>query len=359
MQAPVRPVGIALAAFEQYCASGMNLLNPRKLQTKFLLGLAVIMAVMGVFFITLLQMHLRQNLEQEVRGKALLILSNVDTLQHSVQTGPSPAMSGGQPQVACELEAMSSSSISRAVMDSVGKDLKQFRFRRVAESARNPDFEADPLERRLLARFREDPSLASAEYFHKGEGGETFILAQPVVLKASCLRCHGDPAVAPREILEKYGPERGFRRKEGELVGAHVVSLPVEGGLSRIRGATLAFVSMFSVGALLLFGAINIYFNRLVVHNLSRTLSVMRRHFPDQAPGGASSSTGTTGDEDEIEQVLASVRISPPACVRPGASWKAMPPTWRPWWPGARRNCPRRPRPAGPTSPCSWACSTA
>ncbi len=283
----------------------MNLFNPRKLQTKFFLGLAVIMAVMGVFFITLLQMHLRQNLEQEVRSKAQLILSNVDTLQHSVQALPGPGAQQGKSQVACELEAMSSSSISRAVMDLVGKDLKQFRFRRVAESARNPDFEADPLERELLARFRADPKLASADYFRKDGDQDTYILAQPVVLQASCLRCHGDPASAPREILDNYGSERGFWRHEGDLVGAHVVSLPVEGGLSRIRGATLAFVSMFSVGALLLFGAINVYFNRLVVHNLSRTLSVMRRHFPEQAAGAGVASP--VGGEDEIEQVLASV----------------------------------------------------
>ncbi|WP_243311347.1 c-type heme family protein [Fundidesulfovibrio agrisoli] len=287
----------------------MSLFKPRNLQTKFIIGLAVIMAVAGVFFVYLLQQYLRETLEQETRGKAQVILRGVESLHVYVQNNLRPVMTGPLLQNEGLLEAMSCTALARAAMggggQGGGKDADSYRFRRVAIGARSPDLEAAGLERDFIQRFQRDSDLEWAEALVDENGQETFIMAQPVRYQGFCLRCHGDPADAPRDLVATFGADRGFGRKEGELAGAHVVRLPMRASELRIRGATLGFVLMFSVGALILFGTIYFFFNRLVVHNLRRAQVVMARHFPDAAPLDAPRTV--LQRSDEIEGMLGSL----------------------------------------------------
>jgi len=293
----------------------MSLFKPRNLQTKFILGLAAIMAVAGVFFVYLLQQYLRETLEQETRGKAQVILRGVESLHVYVQNNLRPVMTGPLLENEGLLEAMSCTALARAAMGgggqgaASGKDADSYRFRRVAIGARSPDLEAAGLERDFIHRFQLDSDLEWAEALIDESGQETFIMAQPVRYQGFCLRCHGDPADAPRDLVAAFGADRGFGRSEGELAGAHVVRLPMKSSELRIQGATLGFVLMFSVGALILFGTIYFFFNLLVVHNLRRAQVVMERHFPDAAPGArpVDAPRSRLQRADEIEDMLASM----------------------------------------------------
>ena len=45
--------------------------------------------------------------------------------------------------------------------------------------------------------------------------------------KASCSACHGDPASAPADVIIRYGSQRGFGFKEGDLAGVISVTMPM------------------------------------------------------------------------------------------------------------------------------------
>ncbi|GFK93130.1 Sporulation kinase E [Fundidesulfovibrio magnetotacticus] len=287
----------------------MRFPRPRNLQTKFILGLAAIMAVIGVFFVYLLQQYLRETLENEARGKAQVILRGVESLHVYVQDNLRPVISGALLEDKGLLEAMSCTALARAAMAPTGPEGREdFGFRRVALGARSPDLEARGLEREFIARFQADPDREWDEAILMEGGKQYMVLAQPVRYQGFCLRCHGDPAMAPKELVEAFGPERGFNRKEGELAGAHVVRLPMEATVARIQGATLGFVLMFSLGAIFLFATIYVFFNRLVVHNLRRGLEVMGRHFPEAAQAASAPQALPAGlPRDEIEQMLHSM----------------------------------------------------
>jgi signal transduction histidine kinase/PAS domain-containing protein len=284
----------------------MSFFKPRNLQTKFILGLAVIMAVIGVFFVFLLQQYLRETLEQEARGKAQVILRGVESLHAYVQDNLRPVITGSLLEDERLLEAMSCTALARASMGpSWQEGNEDFRFRRVAIDARSPDLEARGLERSFIERFNADPARQWDEAFIREGGQEYLVMAQPVRYQEFCLRCHGDPLTAPRDLIETYGADRGFNRKEGELAGAHVVRLPMQATAMRIHGATLGFVLMFSLGTLFLFGTIYVFFNRLVVHNLRRAQAAMSRHFPEAANLQNPHPLATS--PDEIEQMLTSL----------------------------------------------------
>lgn len=258
-------------------------LKPHSLQARFLLGLVLILACLGGFFALSLFMHLERLVENEARDRAALILAQAEAVQSYVRNTLRPAMYRNLSEDTFVIEAMSTSFVTRAVMNDNNLAHDRFTYRRVAVGARNPAYEATGVERELIARFREDPELARVEDVTEEDGERLFITARPVRFETSCLRCHGDPAEAPPVLLAMYGAERGFWRKAGDLAGMTMVALPMDQAVSGMREAVLSFGVLFAGGALVLFAVIHAFFNRLVVHNLRRMGAVMRRHFPDEA----------------------------------------------------------------------------
>ena len=57
--------------------------------------------------------------------------------------------------------------------------------------------------------------------------GPTLYLATPIAADATCLACHSTPAVAPAAMIAKYGSKHGFGWKQGSIVAAQIVSVPM------------------------------------------------------------------------------------------------------------------------------------
>ncbi len=290
-------------------------LKPHSLQNKFLSGLGLVMAGVVVFFAVTLNLHLQRLMEGEAREKASLILSQVEAVQHYVRTQLRPAMYRMLPESQFVMEAMSTSYVTRAVMSDLNLAKDSFTYRRVGIGARNPDYEANELERVLVNRFENDPQLVRIEEFVDIAGQQHFITARPQRFEANCMHCHGDPEEAPKELITLYGAERGFGRKVGGLAGIDLVRLKVERDVSGIRDATLSFATFFAVGILVLFLVIQGFFHRLVVQSLRRVTGVMHRLFPDEAsvtgpaypspaPSTPDGERENAKQEDEIEGIL-------------------------------------------------------
>lgn len=56
---------------------------------------------------------------------------------------------------------------------------------------------------------------------------DSFRFARTLYVKASCLSCHASAENAPADVKIRYGTERGFGFKEGEVAGIISVRLPV------------------------------------------------------------------------------------------------------------------------------------
>jgi len=278
---------------------------PKKLQTKFLLGLTAITFAGGLLFAAALYYHMRALLETEAKGKAELVLSQAQAVQGYVRTVLRPEMYDILPDDEFMLKAMSSSYVSRRIMENVELEGSAFTYRRVAVNARNPRFEATPREVRLIEHFQQeanDRQWAGIETFK--DGVEYFCVARPVVFRESCLHCHGTPEEAPRQLIERYGDERGFGRSAGEVMGLTEVLVPMSTAMIDVRGATMGSVSFAMAGALFCFAVANVLFNRLVVHNLRRLAQVFPKYFSKQAE---TSLLERLDSGNEIEEVMHSV----------------------------------------------------
>ena len=194
-------------------------LMPHTLQTKFLAGLGLVMAGMVAFFAISLNQHLGRLMESEAREKASLILSQVEAVQRYVRITLRPVMYRSLPGGQFVLEAMSTSFITRSVMSDLNLAKESFTYRRVGIGARNPDYEANGLERGLIQRFEADPEIVRLEEFVELGGVRHFVTARSQRFEASCLNCHGDPATISEGVKARLAAEYPLDKATGYSAG--------------------------------------------------------------------------------------------------------------------------------------------
>lgn len=250
-----------------------------RIQRKFLVGLAGIFMALGGVLLFSLHIHLREMLHIEAEAKAELVFAHQTSLQEYVRETLRPAVRKALPDASFLLEAMSSSFVTRRVLSELNTHRDQYIYRRVALHPRNPSSEANALERELIKNFRANPETKTFNGYVEIKGQEHYVLARPVLFEEGCLYCHGQPKDAPRVLLARYGSTLGFGRQAGELAGLDLVAVPVEATVHHIKDSVFLFGASFFLAAAGVFLFIIVFFNRLVVTNLRRLISIFREHF--------------------------------------------------------------------------------
>lgn len=257
----------------------MKSLKQLNLQTKFLLGLMAVMLLGGLLIAGAMHFHLERLLESEVSTKAELVLDQVESVQHYVSDVLRPVMYDLLEPQEFLIEAMSSSYISRKVMENVELANYDYSYRRVAINARNPNSEANPRELELIDHFRDNPTSKRWEGFKTIKGKEYYVQARPVRFNEGCMNCHGVPSDAPKALIERYGDKRGFGHYAGQVWGLTEIVLPVHGAMLQIRDAIYGTIFFAVLGCLFCLMMASVLFNRLVVASLRRVVNVFPQHF--------------------------------------------------------------------------------
>ena len=274
--------------------------RPFGLRLKFQLGLGVIFIGFGIIIAGLIYTHERQMLQESALNSSRLVMACVESTRAYVGEVLRPRMYRLLGPDAFVLEAMSTSYVSRTVMEHFGRTLPEYRYRRVAVRARNPHSTPNAMEHELIDHFATNPRQDQWQGMRQVAGAVSFIHARPVVMEASCLNCHGDPAAAPRALIEQYGAERGFGYRDGQLAGVMVVSIPVDVALQEIKDRALSvfWVTLLLLTVLYLF--ISFLFDRMVVRSLKELLSIFRRGLVDDRERALLREASTKGEIGEL-----------------------------------------------------------
>jgi len=133
---------------------------------------------------------------------------------------------------------------------------------------------ADPWEASLVYKFRHDSDRKKIIGERNTLHGRSLYIAYPIkISNPACLLCHSTPSAAPESMVALYGDKNGFNWSLDEIVGTQVVSVPM---MLPIENANRAFKA--NMGSLLmifvmLFVALNIMLNQLIV----RPVTIMSR----------------------------------------------------------------------------------
>lgn len=147
------------------------------------------------------------------------------------------------------------------VMNDLRKKYPEYSYKEAMLNPTNPRDRAVDWEADLVNQFRN--GMAATEIFGERQtpnGGSLFFARPLKISDPACLQCHSTVEVAPRTMVDQYGPANGFGWNLNEVVGAQVVSVPTAVPLARADRAFKTF--MLSLAGVLV--AIGIVLNLLL-----------------------------------------------------------------------------------------------
>jgi HAMP domain-containing protein len=120
----------------------------------------------------------------------------------------------------------------------------EFIYKEAALNPTNPNDRAADWEADIINEFRNNNTRAELVTERETPTGRVLTLARPIPIKdPGCLSCHSTPEAAPPTLISQYGAANGFGWKINEVVGAQVVSVPMEVPLQRARKVFSLFMS--------------------------------------------------------------------------------------------------------------------
>jgi HAMP domain-containing protein len=138
----------------------------------------------------------------------------------------------------------------------------------------NPRDRAADWEGDLIQQFRNDPATHEITGERGTPMGRALYLARPIRAESECLGCHSAPSAAPATLIARYGSDNGFGWQLNEIVGAHVVSVPLAGAMATAQATFRTILTAIAAVLIALLAIVNgvVYF--LVVRPIRRMAGV-------------------------------------------------------------------------------------
>lgn len=136
-------------------------------------------------------------------------------------------------------------------------------FRVTSDEYRHESNRPDTFEQKAIKAFKADKTIKFQEDYEKNY----YRFAMPILVKKGCLKCHGDPEDAPQAVLEKYGDQKAFGYKVGDVRGIISVQLPTIGTLDVVK----TMVNPLTIGLIVIAFIFNFLFtSRAIISRLRR-----------------------------------------------------------------------------------------
>jgi len=126
---------------------------------------------------------------------------------------------------------------------------------------RNPLNNANVFEKQLIKKFN-TTKLQDYKDIITENGKKFLYYAKPIVANnQSCMRCHSNPDIAPKEMVKMYGNTKGFHEHLGEIRAIISVKIPLEKEL-QLAKKYYSIVSLIVLISLVVIYIVIFYFIR-------------------------------------------------------------------------------------------------
>ncbi len=268
------------------------------LKQRFFLWSSLILISGGLLLSLVSFWNTRRLLMAEAMDKSEVLLQEVEAIRSYVKKELRPKMVALHGSDTFIIEAMSTTYISTAIMDTFSKSMPNYIYRRASFNPLNPDNHADPFEEEMLDWFEEDTSRTFWQGVVRKNGESYFISMVPDYFTSPCLRCHGKAEDAPQSLIDRYGDTSGFRFHSGDLAGINSVAIPVSASIRAAWQGSLVLFLITVPASILLLWLLNVLFQRLVIERLGAMLSLIQEK---------KKATDTKPPGDELDALRASL----------------------------------------------------
>lgn len=183
------------------------------------------------------------------------------------------------------------------------KDHPEYSYKEATLNPTNPRDRAVDWEEDVITLFRNDAKLGEFVGQRQTPNGPSLFLAKPIRIdNEACLTCHSTPEVAPETMLTRYGRSNGFGWKLHEVVGAQIVSVPMQVPVTKAQETFRFFMS--ALGAVLV--AILVLVNVLLRLTVLNPIKHMSRVADDVSHGNMAAPEFAFKGKDELSILAAS-----------------------------------------------------
>lgn len=255
--------------------------------TRFAIIVGIIIFAVSCVSAFMLYHYLKARTIKDTHQHCKLVLSLMDSVGFYVRDTLRPALFRTLDSLHSHdsfiAEAMSTTRIRHGIMKYyVDREGMTFVYQRVSDQPRNPDNQATSFHMDIMSFFRQNPDHQSWNGIVKTDDGRKYYyLLKPITITQECLKCHGNPADAPHELIDIYGLEKGFHRKEGELMGVEAVMTDLTSTFAEIGQMAANIFMLGLVLMLCLFAPIEAAFIRIV----SKPLKLLSTRFKEIKEG--------------------------------------------------------------------------
>jgi len=163
-------------------------------------------------------------------------------------------------------ELMSGFVTARGTYELFHDSFPDYIFKQATLDPLNPKNKADQTEMDIIDKFKDNSDKKEDSGIVQRDGKEVYYIAQPIkVDKASCLTCHGDPSIAPKDQIDIYGTETGYNWKMNDTVAAFIVYVPLQAALEVAKDNAISLILFAGIGVLVMLAIVWLFLDRTVV----------------------------------------------------------------------------------------------
>jgi len=186
------------------------------------------------------------------------------------------------------------------IMKLLGTKYPDYTYKEAALNPTNPSNRAVEWETDIVNAFRADPARPEITGMRETPTGRSLYLARPFQIKdPACLSCHTTAEMAPAAMVKIYGPANGFGWKLNEVVGAQIVSVPMDLPIRNANKAFVTFMSSLAVVFAVLFVILNIMLTAMIVQPITQLSEAAERISKGRLEGAEFPDKG----KDEVSQL--------------------------------------------------------
>ncbi|MGC2112715.1 MAG: DUF3365 domain-containing protein [Candidatus Korobacteraceae bacterium] len=198
-----------------------------KLLTKFNLILLVLFGTGGLIISQVAYSFLISNARREVLQEAQLMMAGARSIRDYTATNVAPLLLDTPKYKMTFLPEVVPAFSALTTFDEVKQDYPDYSYREATLNPTNPEHKAVDWEADVIGHLRDHPELKQVTGERETATGPALYLAMPIAADSPCLECHSSAAVAPASMIAKYGSKHGFGWKQGTVVAAQIISVPM------------------------------------------------------------------------------------------------------------------------------------
>jgi PAS domain S-box-containing protein len=242
----------------------------RSIKSKLLISVGLIVLIFSTILLHKTYRLVTSNIENLTKQQLSLSLNFDLGIREYVAEKIRPITIGLVPEGKFMPETMSTSYVARNIFEKVRRTFPNYIIKFSSDNPRNPANKAGIEELNMIKYFNDNPS----EKMWTGEitmGGKPYFAQFSAMrMEKACLRCHGDPADAPAELIERYGSTASFHRPLGKIVGLDTIAIPSNIVTEKLWGAIFNNFGVLGIGILFFCISLVFIFKFVITDRLSK-----------------------------------------------------------------------------------------